>query len=86
MHEVIAATTTVRKNITATTPLIQGISMLILLKMNGILWKISPGPAPGSMPAANTAGIIASAASRANVRSEIAVPVLEASMFSFLRT
>ena len=51
-----------------------------------MLWKIRPGPAPGSMPAAKTAGMMAKPAMMANSRSETAVPAPVTRMFSFLLT
>ena len=47
-----------------------------------MLWKIRPGPAPGSIPAANTAGMMAKPARMANSRSDTAVPALVVRMFS----
>ena len=64
----------------------QGMVWPICAKMNGSVSKISPGPLPGSMPAANTAGMMARPASIANNRSETAVPTPVTRMFSFLLT
>ena len=66
--------------------LIQGISRPIWAKMYGSVSKISPGPLPGSMPAANTAGMTATPARMANNMSETAVPAPETIRFSCLLT
>ena len=86
MLEVIAATITARKNSADITVLSTGSSTAMVAKIYGTLLKMRPGPVPGEIPAANTAGIIANPASMAKVRSETAVPTLDASMFSFLLT
>ena len=86
IKEVIAATMTVKKNSMAATVLTSGACAPILQKMYGMLWKMRPGPAPGSIPAAKTAGIMARPASSAKSRSETAVPALDTIMFSSLRT
>ena len=86
ISEVMAATMTVKKNRTEAMVLRVGASWPILQKMYGMLWKMRPGPAPGSIPAAKTAGMMARPASSANIRSETAVPALEARIFSSLRT
>ena len=85
MAEVNAANTIVTKNNTATTLLSQGAeSAPIFAKIYGSVSKMSPGPAPGSMPAANTAGMMANPAIRANIRSKPTVPKPVARIFSRL--
>ena len=74
MEEVRAATNTATKNSIAAIALSSGAPVPILAKMKGRVSKMSPGPAPGSMPAAKTAGITAKPASIANIRSKNAVP------------
>ena len=64
--------------------LIQGMVWPIWEKIYGRVSKISPGPLPGSMPAANTAGMMAKPASIANSKSETAVPTPATRRFSFL--
>jgi len=85
MADVRAATRIVTKKMMAMTALSQGSPAPILLKMNGNVSNTRPGPAPGSMPAAKTAGITAKPAMMANRRSETAVPMPEAKMFSSFR-
>src|SRR5574344_2455535 len=85
-QEVMAATMTVKKNRMAMMVLINGILMLISVKIYGMLWKMRPGPDPGAMPAAKTAGMMATPASSAKSRSEIGVPALVAKIFSSLWT
>ena len=82
MTEVIAATTTARKKRIAAMELTTGRRAPKLEKMKGIPWKIRPGPAPGLIPAAKTAGMMAMPASKANTRSKIAVPALDTTRFS----
>ena len=84
--DVKADARTVRKNRMAAMELIHGISTPICAKMYGRVSKMRPGPLPGSMPAANTAGMMARPARMAKARSETAVPTPETSRFSFLLT
>ena len=76
----------VRKKMMAMMALIQGRFVPILLKMKGRVSKTRPGPAPGVMPAAKTAGMMAKPARTAKSRSATAVPAPETRMFSSLRT
>ena len=82
----MAANRIVMKNRIAATELTTGIVCPIWWKMYGSVSKISPGPLPGSICAAKTAGMIANPASRAKNRSERAVPTPETSRFSPLCT
>ena len=84
--DVRAEKRTVRKNRMAAMELSQGIVWPICEKMYGRVSNISPGPQPGSMPAANTAGMMAKPASIANNKSETAVPTPVTRRFSFLLT
>ena len=68
IKEVIPAKQTDRKKITA-----NSLPIGICLKMFGIVINIREGPAEGSIPKANTAGIIASAESIAAIVSKKAV-------------
>ena len=70
MDEVRAAIRIARKNTIVTAPLNTGVSTPILAKMYGSVSYTSAGPAPGSSPAANTAGIMAKAAMIANTVSD----------------
>ena len=63
----------VRKKRMETMSQSHGTSAPIVEKMNGRVSKMSPGPAPGSMPAAKTAGMMAKPAMIANSRSKSAV-------------
>ena len=84
MAEVRAAKQIVTKKSMATTELSTGVTSPILEKMKGRVSNMSPGPAPGSIPAAKTAGITAKPAMRAKSRSKKVVPKPETRMFSFL--
>ena len=73
-----------RKNITVMTAEITGASTPILAKMKGRVSYTSAGPADGSIPAENTAGMIANPAIMAKMVSETAVKSPPARMlFSF---
>ena len=76
VQEVIAATTMLKKNTMEKMVLRTGSSAPMDEKMKGMLWKMRPGPAPGSMPAAKTAGMMAKPAMRADTRSKTDVSML----------
>ena len=80
IRDVIPANTTDRKKITEKT-----CPMGIWEKIFGIVINIKAGPEPGSMPKANTAGIIARAERRAAMVSNTAVrmeaPIISAFLF-----
>ena len=80
MDDVSAATTIVRKNRIETILPSAAEEDTIVPKMYGSVSNMRPGPAPGSIPAAKTAGMIANPAMSANSRSNAAVPKPEASM------
>ena len=67
----------VRKNRMAMMELKTGIVSLSEVKINGSVSKMRPGPAPGSIPAEKTAGIMAKLAIMAKRKSEtpVAKPV-----------
>ena len=75
----------VTKKMMAMAALSQGTFVPIWLKIYGSVSNTRPGPAPGAMPAANTAGITAKPAMMANSKSETAVPIPDARMFSSFR-
>ena len=83
MEEVSAATKTERKKRMEINAPTHG---AICEKMNGSVSNNRPGPSPGWSPAANTAGITAKPASKANSKSKIAVPPAETIRFSFFET
>ena len=70
------------KNAMEMMALTMGREPAIRLKIKGRVSNTSPGPVPGSMPAENTAGMIAKPAITANSRSETAVPRPDTIRFS----
>ena len=79
IRDVIPAKHTERKKITANRRPIG-----ICLKILGMVINIRDGPADGSMPKANTAGIMAKAASMAAIVSKTAVCMEDLGISSFL--
>ena len=57
-----------------------------MAKIYGKVSKMRPGPAPGSIPAANTAGMMANPARIENSKAASTVPAPEATRFSSLCT